>query len=117
MQRIVVVIPTFNEAENLPLLVPRILEQDPRIEVLVVDDNSPDGRNRAAGTRDGEGTLRVLLLNRSDEKRKSKASIDGKKRRPLSVYAFDAPPGGGIASAAPKKKLVLPPRSVVVAEY
>jgi dolichol-phosphate mannosyltransferase len=38
-----VIVPTYNEAENVPELVPRILEQDPRIEVLVVDDNSPDG--------------------------------------------------------------------------
>ena len=43
MSRAIVVIPTYNEAENLPLLVPEVLEQDPRIEVLVVDDNSPDG--------------------------------------------------------------------------
>ncbi len=37
MRRGIVVIPTYNEAENLPLLVPRVLEQDPRLEVLVVD--------------------------------------------------------------------------------
>ena len=38
-----VVVLAYNEAENLPLLVPEVLEQDPRLEVLVVDDNSPDG--------------------------------------------------------------------------
>ncbi len=43
MERVFTIIPTYNEAENLPLLVPRVLEQDPRIEILVVDDNSPDG--------------------------------------------------------------------------
>ncbi len=48
MQRGIVVIPTYNEAENLPLLVPQVLDQDPRIEVLVVDDNSPDGTGRLA---------------------------------------------------------------------
>jgi dolichol-phosphate mannosyltransferase len=48
MQRIIVVIPTYNEAENVPLLVPRILEQDPRLEVLVVDDDSPDGTGKIA---------------------------------------------------------------------
>lgn len=48
MQRILVVVPTYNEADNLPLLVPRILEQDPRLEVLVVDDNSPDGTGKLA---------------------------------------------------------------------
>jgi len=38
-----VIIPTFNEAENIRELVPRVLEQDPGIEILVVDDNSTDG--------------------------------------------------------------------------
>ena len=48
MSRVIVVIPTYNEAENLPLLVPEVLAQDPRIEVLVVDDNSPDGTGKLA---------------------------------------------------------------------
>jgi len=42
-ERALVVIPTYNERENLPNIVPLVLEQDPRLEVLVIDDNSPDG--------------------------------------------------------------------------
>ncbi len=38
-----VVVPTYNEAENIGRLIPEILRQDPRLEVLVVDDGSPDG--------------------------------------------------------------------------
>jgi dolichol-phosphate mannosyltransferase len=38
-----VIVPTYNEADNLRELVPRILEQDPGMEILVVDDNSKDG--------------------------------------------------------------------------
>ncbi len=41
--RTLVIIPTFNEAENVPQIVPAILKQGPHFEVLVVDDNSPDG--------------------------------------------------------------------------
>ncbi|KPV54008.1 dolichyl-phosphate beta-D-mannosyltransferase, partial [Kouleothrix aurantiaca] len=37
-----VVIPTYNERENIGELIPRVLEV-PRFRVLVVDDNSPDG--------------------------------------------------------------------------
>jgi dolichol-phosphate mannosyltransferase len=48
VERVVVVIPTYNEAENLPLLVPRVLDQDPSLEVLVVDDASPDGTGELA---------------------------------------------------------------------
>jgi dolichol-phosphate mannosyltransferase len=47
-ERALVVIPTYNEAVNLPHLVPQVLAQDPRLEVLVVDDNSPDGTGRMA---------------------------------------------------------------------
>ena len=38
-----VIIPTFNEMENIPQLIPEVLSKDEGIEVLVVDDNSPDG--------------------------------------------------------------------------
>jgi len=47
-ERALVIIPTYNEAQNLRALVPQVLSQDPRLEVLVVDDNSPDGTGRTA---------------------------------------------------------------------
>ncbi len=46
--RACVVLPTYNERENLPLIVPRILEAAPQVDVLVVDDNSPDGTGTIA---------------------------------------------------------------------
>jgi len=45
--RALVIIPTYNEAENIARLIPKILEQDRSFEVLVVDDNSPDGTGTA----------------------------------------------------------------------
>jgi len=48
MQRGLVIVPTYNERENLPRLVPMILDQDPRLEVLVIDDASPDGTGEIA---------------------------------------------------------------------
>jgi len=39
----VVIIPTYNERENICLIIPQILAQHECIEILVVDDNSPDG--------------------------------------------------------------------------
>ena len=47
-ERALVVIPTYNEAPNLAGLLPQVLAQDPRIDVLVVDDNSEDGTGRIA---------------------------------------------------------------------
>jgi dolichol-phosphate mannosyltransferase len=47
-ERGLVVIPTYNEVGNLQHLVPQVLAQDSRLEILVVDDNSPDGTGRLA---------------------------------------------------------------------
>lgn len=41
-----VIIPTYNEKENIHKIIPLVLEQDQDIEVLVVDDNSPDGTGK-----------------------------------------------------------------------
>ncbi|MEN8181895.1 MAG: polyprenol monophosphomannose synthase [Myxococcota bacterium] len=64
MPRAVVVVPTYNEADNLPLLLPRLLEQNPALAVLVVDDDSPDGTGKLAD-RLRESSERVHVLHRS----------------------------------------------------
>jgi dolichol-phosphate mannosyltransferase len=47
-ERALVIVPTYNESENLPRIVPEVLAQDERLEVLVIDDNSPDGTGKLA---------------------------------------------------------------------
>ncbi|HCY76167.1 MAG TPA: dolichyl-phosphate beta-D-mannosyltransferase [Ignavibacteriales bacterium] len=42
-QKSLVIIPTYNELENLPRLIPIVLSQDEGIHILIVDDGSPDG--------------------------------------------------------------------------
>ena len=42
-ERALVIVPTYNERENIAKLIDSILAKDPRLEVLVVDDGSPDG--------------------------------------------------------------------------
>ena len=59
-----VIVPTYDEADNLPRIVPRILEQDPRIDVLVVDDDSPDGTGGLADGLSRESD-RVHVIHRS----------------------------------------------------
>ncbi len=61
--RALVILPTYNERENLPLLVPAILAADPSIEVLVVDDSSPDGTGDLADEIAG-AEPRVKVLHR-----------------------------------------------------
>jgi dolichol-phosphate mannosyltransferase len=63
-ERAVVVIPTYNERENLPNIVPLVLEQDPRLEVLVIDDNSPDGTGELADAL-AAASPRVHVVHRS----------------------------------------------------
>jgi dolichol-phosphate mannosyltransferase len=56
-----VIVPTYNEAENIRELVPRILEQDPGVEILIVDDNSTDGTGALVDElRNTEPRLHVL---------------------------------------------------------
>jgi dolichol-phosphate mannosyltransferase len=46
--RVVMVVPTYNEADNLGWVVGRLREAQPDVDVLVVDDNSPDGTGKLA---------------------------------------------------------------------
>ncbi len=71
-----VVVPTYNEALNLPLIVPQILAQDPRLDVLVVDDNSPDGTGRLADEM-AAADPRVHVLHRPGKGGLGKAYIAG----------------------------------------
>jgi dolichol-phosphate mannosyltransferase len=58
-----IVIPTYNERENLGELVPKILGVDSRFEVLVVDDGSPDGTGQLADEM-AERIPRVQVIHR-----------------------------------------------------
>lgn len=49
-EKALVIIPTYNEIENLERILSTVLVQDPRLEVLVVDDASPDGTGERADT-------------------------------------------------------------------
>ncbi len=46
--RVLVILPTYQEAENLPRLLPKLRAAAPDVDILVVDDGSPDGTGRLA---------------------------------------------------------------------
>ena len=75
-ERFLVVIPTFNERENVPRVVPRVLEQDERLEILIVDDSSPDGTGDVADALAAE-EARVHVLHRKERKGLGPAYIAG----------------------------------------
>jgi len=60
-----VVIPTYNERSNIQSLIPKVLAQDPRLELLVVDDASPDGTAQAVRGLMRKSRGRVHLMQRS----------------------------------------------------
>ena len=74
--RFLVILPTYNEADNLPRIVPSILEQDPRIDVLVVDDDSPDGTGALADDL-SQASDRVNVIHRSEKQGLGGAYIEG----------------------------------------
>lgn len=74
--RVLVVIPTYNERDNLPRIVPLVLVQDPRIDVLVVDDNSPDGTGQLAYEMAGVNS-RVHVLHRTAKEGLGRAYLAG----------------------------------------
>ncbi len=71
-----VVLPTYNEAENLGPIVAAILEHLPRATVLVVDDGSPDGTGRLADEL-AEVDPRVRVRHRPVKQGLGRAYLDG----------------------------------------
>ena len=62
-ERALVIVPTFNERENIRRLVDAVLRQDGRIEMLIVDDGSPDGTGEIVAELEAANS-RVHLLAR-----------------------------------------------------
>lgn len=72
-----VVMPTYNERENLPRIVPRVLEQGSTIHILVVDDDSPDGTGDVADALARDRAPRVHVLHRAGKDGLGRAYIAG----------------------------------------
>ncbi|MEP6765921.1 MAG: polyprenol monophosphomannose synthase [Gemmatimonadaceae bacterium] len=92
-ERGLVIVPTYNERENIPKIVPLILAQDERLDVLVVDDNSPDGTGDLVDAMAAENP-RIHALHRANKAGLGKAYLAGFQwalARPYSyVFEMDA---------------------------
>ena len=73
-----VIVPTFNERENLPPLIDRLMKLPSVVEVLVVDDNSPDGTGKLADEIAAKNPL-VHVLHRQEKNGLGRAYIAGFK--------------------------------------
>lgn len=73
-----IIIPTYNERENLPSLIKEIFVYAPATDVLVVDDNSPDGTGALVDTMSQEDP-RIHVIHRSEKSGLGTAYIAGFK--------------------------------------
>lgn len=74
---LVVVIPTYNERENIAQQVSAVLALDPAPQVLIVDDNSPDGTGAIADLLAQEHPGRVHVLHRDEKAGLGRAYVAG----------------------------------------
>jgi dolichol-phosphate mannosyltransferase len=59
--KVLVIIPTYNELESLPVIVAGIRDAEPDVHILIADDNSPDGTGEVANTLSSiDGSVHVL---------------------------------------------------------
>jgi len=78
MSKALVIVPTYNEKENIERIVPEILDKDPSIDILIVDDNSPDGTGKIADKLSSENK-RILVLHREKKSGLGTAYLAGFK--------------------------------------
>ena len=74
-----VVVPTYNEIDNLPGIVDSILEHAPQTHVLIVDDNSPDGTGALADQLSEARPKQVFVLHRARKEGLGQAYVEGFK--------------------------------------
>ena len=86
-QRALIIFPTYNERDNIEKIVHAVLPLDPRIHVLIVDDNSPDGTGEIAD-RLASQESKVNVLHRSQKDGLGRAYIAGFRWAIENEYDF-----------------------------
>jgi dolichol-phosphate mannosyltransferase len=86
-QKTIVIVPTYNERDNLPVLVQKILSLPVPVDILVVDDNSPDGTGKIADDLCAKNP-RVHVLHRPGKEGLGRAYCAGFKWALAESYEF-----------------------------
>lgn len=86
-ERALVIIPTFNERANITRIIDAVLAQDPSLDILIVDDSSPDGTGEVADTIAASNS-RVHAIHRSGKLGLGTAYIAGFRWALAGDYAF-----------------------------
>jgi len=86
--RCLVVVPTYNERDSLTAIVESIFEHQPSVNILVVDDNSPDGTGTLADELHNARPDQLFVLHRPRKEGLGPAYIDGFKYALERDYAL-----------------------------
>ena len=73
-----IIIPTYNEADNVSAIIDEVLKQDENLEVLIVDDNSPDGTSKIVEKKQKKNN-KIHLLKRAGKMGLGSAYVAGFK--------------------------------------
>src|SRR3954451_18534392 len=87
MNKTLVVVPTYNERDNLPPLSQRLLNLSVPVDLLVVDDNSPDGTGKIADDLAAKHPF-IHVLHRTEKNGLGRAYIAGFKWALERSYEF-----------------------------
>jgi dolichol-phosphate mannosyltransferase len=114
--RALVIVPTYNERQNLPLLTDQLMQQ-PNVRLLVVDDQSPDGTGEVADALARHHAGRVEVMHRTGPRGLGRSYLDGFRKavsEPVDVVCqmdadFSHDPGQlpSLIAAAAQADLVL----------
>ena len=89
MSECLVIIPTFNEIGNIDEVISRVFKSTSKVDILVVDDNSPDGTSDKVIELKEKYPNRLFLLLNKEKKGLGKAYTDGFKwglKRPYQYF-------------------------------
>ena len=88
MKERLVIIPTYNEKENIQNIVSSVFQLNPEFNILIVDDNSPDGTGIIIKTMMDDFRERLFLLERTEKQGLGTAYISGFKWALEQGYEF-----------------------------
>jgi len=87
IEKSLVIVPTYNELENIPRIIPAVLSQDENIHILIVDDGSPDGTGKFVMEEMNKND-RIHLLEREKKMGLGTAYLAGFKYALQNNYDF-----------------------------
>ena len=79
MQTSLVIIPTYNEIENISIMISTVFSISEDVHILIVDDSSPDGTAKEVISLQSQHQSRLFLLERSEKRGLGTAYVAGVK--------------------------------------